>query len=78
MRSYPVNENLIGLAVIEILTHILLLYYKDISCLGGTLFSLMAGQPLVVVMTTAPIALYIKVIYYSLFFGGFLKYPMNL
>ena len=29
--------------------------------LGGTLFSLMAGQPLVVVMTTAPIALYIKV-----------------
>ena len=28
---------------------------------GGILFSLIAGQPLVVIMTTAPIALYIKV-----------------
>ena len=30
--------------------------------LGGTLFSLLAGQPLIVIMTTAPIALYIKII----------------
>jgi hypothetical protein len=28
---------------------------------GGILFSLLAGQPLVVIMTTAPIAIYIKV-----------------
>ena len=30
--------------------------------IGGTLFSVLAGQPLVVIMTTAPIALYIKII----------------
>ena len=31
--------------------------------IGALLFSLFAGQPLVVVMTTAPLALFIKVIY---------------
>ena len=30
--------------------------------MGGILFSLLAGQPLIVIMTTAPIALYIKII----------------
>ena len=30
--------------------------------MGGMLFSLLAGQPLIVIMTTAPIALYIKII----------------
>ena len=30
--------------------------------MGGILFSIMAGQPLIVIMTTAPIALYIKII----------------
>ena len=30
--------------------------------MGGTLFSVLAGQPLIVIMTTAPIALYIKII----------------
>ncbi|XP_023337238.1 sodium bicarbonate transporter-like protein 11, partial [Eurytemora carolleeae] len=30
--------------------------------IGGIMFSLMAGQPLVVIMTTAPLALYIKII----------------
>lgn len=30
--------------------------------IGGILFSLLAGQPLVVIMTTAPIALYIKIV----------------
>ncbi|XP_022252508.1 sodium bicarbonate transporter-like protein 11 [Limulus polyphemus] len=31
--------------------------------LGGLLFALLGGQPLVIIMTTAPLALYIKVIY---------------
>ena len=30
--------------------------------MGGILFSVLAGQPLIVIMTTAPIALYIKII----------------
>ena len=30
--------------------------------MGGILFSMLAGQPLIVIMTTAPIALYIKII----------------
>jgi len=30
--------------------------------MGGIIFSLLAGQPLIVIMTTAPIALYIKII----------------
>jgi sodium borate transporter 11 len=30
------------------------------QCLGGIFFSIFAGQPLIVVMTTAPITLYIK------------------
>ena len=30
--------------------------------MGGILFSILAGQPLIVIMTTAPIALYIKII----------------
>ena len=29
--------------------------------IGGLIFSLLAGQPLIIIMTTAPIALYIKV-----------------
>ena len=29
---------------------------------GGTVFALLAGQPLIIIMTTAPIALYIKII----------------
>ena len=31
--------------------------------IGALIFSLFAGQPLVVVMTTAPLALFIKIIY---------------
>ncbi|XP_076355789.1 LOW QUALITY PROTEIN: solute carrier family 4 member 11-like [Tachypleus tridentatus] len=31
--------------------------------IGGLLFALLGGQPLVIIMTTAPLALYIKVIY---------------
>jgi len=30
------------------------------QCLGGIFFSLFAGQPLIVVMTTAPLTLYVK------------------
>lgn len=30
--------------------------------MGGTVFALLAGQPLIIIMTTAPIALYIKII----------------
>jgi len=30
------------------------------QCLGGLFFSIFAGQPLIVVMTTAPITLYVK------------------
>ena len=30
--------------------------------IGGIIFSLLAGQPLIIIMTTAPIALYIKII----------------
>jgi hypothetical protein len=30
------------------------------QCLGGLFFSLFAGQPLIVVMTTAPLTLYVK------------------
>lgn len=33
------------------------------QALGGTLFALFGGQPLIVLLTTAPLALYIKVIY---------------
>ncbi|CAF2748296.1 unnamed protein product [Rotaria sp. Silwood2] len=33
------------------------------QCLGGIFFSIFAGQPLIVVMTTAPLTLYVKVIY---------------
>ncbi|CAF0774686.1 unnamed protein product [Adineta ricciae] len=32
------------------------------QCLGGLFFSIFAGQPLIVVMTTAPLTLYVKVI----------------
>ena len=31
--------------------------------IGGVFFSLLSGQPLVILMTTAPLSLYIKVIY---------------
>ncbi|UYV66701.1 SLC4A11 [Cordylochernes scorpioides] len=31
--------------------------------IGGLVFAIMGGQPLVIVMTTAPLSLYIKVIY---------------
>jgi sodium borate transporter 11 len=30
------------------------------QCLGGIFFSIFAGQPLIVVMTTAPLTLYVK------------------
>jgi sodium borate transporter 11 len=30
------------------------------QCLGGIFFSIFAGQPLIVVMTTAPLILYVK------------------
>jgi sodium borate transporter 11 len=30
------------------------------QCLGGLFFSIFAGQPLIVVMTTAPLTLYVK------------------
>ncbi|XP_020617699.1 sodium bicarbonate transporter-like protein 11 isoform X1 [Orbicella faveolata] len=33
------------------------------QAVGGTLFALFGGQPLIVMLTTAPLALYIKVIY---------------
>ncbi|UJR31591.1 hypothetical protein I4U23_019077 [Adineta vaga] len=33
------------------------------QCLGGLFFSIFAGQPLIVVMTTAPLTLYVKVIF---------------
>jgi len=38
------------------------------QCLGGIFFSIFAGQPLIVVMTTAPLTLYVKgknVFYYK-------------
>lgn len=30
------------------------------QCLGGIFFSIFAGQPLIVVMTTAPLTIYVK------------------
>ncbi|CAF1213009.1 unnamed protein product [Adineta ricciae] len=33
------------------------------QCLGGLFFSIFAGQPLIVVSTTAPLTIYVKVIY---------------
>ena len=35
--------------------------------IGGLIFSLLAGQPLIIIMTTAPIALYIKVLITDIF-----------
>lgn len=33
------------------------------QCFGGVLFSVFGGQPLIVLLTTAPLALYTKLIY---------------
>ena len=36
------------------------------QCLGGIFFSIFAGQPLIVVMTTAPLTLYVKGNFHSI------------